>query len=87
MTLSRWLLWWKQESPPKNMSLEDALNMQGCCPDCGSYQFHPGPAGGMAINIKCGGCGACFWYGPPFAPDRIEDRGCYPERLVKLEEL
>jgi hypothetical protein len=45
----------------------------GCgCPDCSFTLFHPGPRGGMAHNIQCAGCGATFWYGPPYPPERID---------------
>jgi hypothetical protein len=47
------------------------LNIDGACPLCGCKDFHPGPRGGAARNIKCSDCGAKFWYSPPFQPHPI----------------
>lgn len=56
----------------------NVLNMDGACPACGSKEFHPGPRGGSARNIKCAGCGQKYWYRPPFPPERIDnDDACY----------
>ncbi|HEV8364574.1 MAG TPA: hypothetical protein VGQ52_13750 [Gemmatimonadaceae bacterium] len=49
------------------------LNTDRACPDCGSKEFHPGPWGGTARNVKCAGCGAKFWFCPPFQPKRIDN--------------
>lgn len=45
------------------------------CPDCGGKLFHPGPEGGMSINIKCAetSCGSKFNWCPPFLPQRISN--------------
>lgn len=56
----------------------DILNGDGACPSCGCKDFHPGPSGGSARNIMCAGCGAKYWYCPPFPPERIDnDVACY----------
>jgi hypothetical protein len=47
------------------------LNERGTCPLCGCVEFHPGPCGGMARNIKCAGCKVKYWYSPPFPPTLI----------------
>jgi hypothetical protein len=62
------------------------LNEKARCPDCDSPYFIIGPEGGMASNIKCAGCGQCFWFGPPFTPTRIENAGAwaYTRRPVNL---
>jgi hypothetical protein len=40
------------------------------CPNCGSEQFYEGPSGGLAINVKCAGCG--LWFNnTPFGLDFI----------------
>ena len=52
-----------------NANLE-RLN-EGECPDCGGRGFQLGPRGGLALNVRCAGCGATFWYCPPFPPSRI----------------
>ena len=44
------------------------LNVSGTCPACGCTEFNPGPRGGAARNIRCSGCGAKYWYSPPFQP-------------------
>lgn len=44
------------------------------CPNCGSNQWYEGPSGGMATNIKCGGCG--LWFNnTPFGLDFIGIKG------------
>lgn len=40
------------------------------CPDCGSDKWACGPEGGMAINVRCGRCGAKFNY-TPFGLERM----------------
>lgn len=61
----------------------------GGCPDCGSTGFHPGPRGGLAHNIRCAGCGATFWYSPPFTPERIAPvEGVYDlDKRLRLEQI
>lgn len=51
------------------------VSLRAGCPDCGSSDFHPGPRGGAAINIKCANptCGAKFWYCIPFQSHRIDN--------------
>lgn len=61
------------------------LNETCKCPDCDSPDFSIGPSGGMAVNIRCGGCGAKYWFAPPFAPYRIDnDDILYPRGTVNL---
>jgi hypothetical protein len=57
------------------------------CPSCGGDKFFDGPHGGFAVNVKCAGCGKCWWYGPPFKG--IEDSGCYNQRRdpTTLDEI
>ena len=50
------------EEPQKPSSL--------VCLNCGSNQFYEGPSGGMAVNVKCGGCGL-WWNNTPFGFDFI----------------
>lgn len=56
--------------------------MRGTCPDCGSTNFHPGPRGGMAWNVKCAKCGSKFWYSPPFTPHRIDNEDQFYDLTV-----
>jgi hypothetical protein len=51
----------------------DYLNQTAHCPDCDSPSFILGPEGGMAVNIRCAGCGHKFWFAPPFTPERINN--------------
>lgn len=63
----------------------DVLNT-GRCPDCGSELFQIGPEGGAAQNIRCAQCHQCFWFSPPFTPERIADvgDGAYQRAPVNL---
>lgn len=64
--------------------LDVYLHDRGICP-CGSVLFHPGPRGGMAHNIKCAGCGQCYWWSPPFRPYTIDESpGAYPAHSMTL---
>jgi hypothetical protein len=63
------------------MRLEDAgeltswFSQSDCCPDCGGAEFVHGPRGGLAQNMKCGGCGSEYniarYEGRPITVDRI----------------
>ena len=44
---------------------------KGCCPDCGSLDFHRGPSEGFGMNILCSNCHAEFKAVPPFTTDRL----------------
>lgn len=61
----------------------------GRCPDCGSERFYRGPQGGGALNVKCAGCGAFWWFAPPFEMRKIESDDMYfnLSRTCKLEDL
>lgn len=62
--------------------------LSGSCPNCGSEKFFEGPSGGAADNIRCVGCGNCFWIGWPFEPRRIDgiraNYGNIPMSLVEM---
>lgn len=61
---------------------------KGQCPDCGIVLFHPGPRGGMAINVKCSGCGHCFNYCWPLPSHRIaETPGVYADHTTLLSAV
>lgn len=69
------------------MTFEEALNVYHVCPDCRDTKFIIGPSGGHAVNIKCAGCGATFWFAPPFTPERIPPvEGVYTRPPVDLRE-
>jgi len=53
--------------------VNNSLNTDQRCPTCGAEQFVIGPQGGMALNIKCVGCGAKWWFCPPFEPVAIDN--------------
>lgn len=59
----------------ENQREVERLNVHCKCPDCNSKLFQLGPQGGMAINIRCAKCKSCFWFAPPFTPERIQDVG------------
>jgi len=48
-----------------------ALN-RGECPDCGHRGFLEGPHAGLAVNIKCKGCGNEFDVCLPIFAERIQ---------------
>ncbi len=63
----------------------DYLNKHFRCPDCESPYFIMGPMGGLAVNIKCAGCGHKFCFAPPFTPQRIDnDDSLYTRPAVQL---
>jgi hypothetical protein len=54
---------------------------QGVCPNCGSTQWYEGPSGGMAVNIKCAGCG--LWFNnTPFGLDFIYKHTLDPAKRI-----
>lgn len=77
----------RQHRRIRNASFEAKLNTFHLCPDCLSPKFIIGPSGGMAVNIKCAGCGSTFWFAPPFTPERIPPvEGVYVRGPVDLRE-
>lgn len=66
----------------------DLLPLTDNCPDCKSVLFYPGPRGGMAINVKCAGCGATFNYCGPLMSQRIGPAsGVYKDNPLTLGQL
>ena len=65
-----------------------ALNYNQVCPDCGCSLFQPGPEGGLAVNIRCSGCGSKFCYCKPFPPERIDNPdSVYSPTAIPLSQL
>lgn len=64
----------------------DRLNTDRRCPDCGAGDFQLGPRGGLAINVRCAGCGAKFWFCPPFTPQRIDNEDALYGQVVWLPD-
>lgn len=58
-------------------------------PVCGANAWHPGPEGGMAVNIMCAECGVKLWFSPPFASTRIynDDKFYNKGRVQRLQDL
>jgi hypothetical protein len=61
----------------------DFLNKRGSCPLCGCFEFHPGPRGGAARNIKCAQCGVKLWYSPPFIPSLVFNEDQFYDLAVR----
>lgn len=54
-----------------NQELTDIFHNQKVCPDCGVWDFHEGPSGGMSVNIYCANCESWFNEQGPFGLDRL----------------
>lgn len=71
-----WLLFWRRRkrveetNPTQTITVPIEEEKEGCCPNCGSDKWYEGPSGGMAVNVKCAGCG--IWFNnTPFGLDYI----------------
>jgi hypothetical protein len=59
------------------------LNDRGACPLCGGFEFHPGPRGGAARNIKCATCAVKLWYCPGFKPSLVFNDDQFYDHTVR----
>lgn len=59
------------------------------CPQCGHDRFFEGPHGGLAVNVKCSSCSACFNCTPlvPFDWDPIADAGMYRSEPKTIAQI
>jgi len=84
------LSWFRRKNTEviSKVDLEIALNTKEQCP-CGSRLFYRGPAGGMALNVKCAECGVKYWYAPPFTPCTIDNPDAVYNRKhpLRLSEM
>lgn len=53
------------------------------CPDCGCSHFFAGPRGGVAINVRCAMCGACFNHCPLGAHRIPKVEGVYSKNVSR----